>query len=218
MLTSAARVLRGLNWLIQTFDSDDMRGKPRIINLSLGFDRELVHQELRRDVDARFKKHIEGMRLILNQASVTGEAMIFAAIGNGGAGRAGYPALFESVFGIGAVDFDGKVAGFSGSNFVKPGQKGPEGLPAREKPDFFGYGHAVRSCLHRDCDGGSHYETLSGSSMASPYAGAIAALYLSRQPNLTADELRDVLSQSGLPVDGHGGRLVRYDPAIAASL
>lgn len=153
------------------------------------------------------------MKLLLNRASALSEAMIFAAIGNGGSGRAGYPALFESVFGIGAVDFSCKVAPFSGNRRVRPDELDATGLPVAEKPDFFGYGQTVRSCVHRDHAGGSHYETMSGTSMAAPYAAAIAALYLSRQPKLSPDELRGVLTDSGLPVAGHCGKLVRCDPS-----
>lgn len=50
-LTSASRVLRGLDWLIRTFDEPELRGRPRVINLSLGFDRELVRLESRRDIE-----------------------------------------------------------------------------------------------------------------------------------------------------------------------
>uniref|UniRef100_UPI0035B0ECCD S8 family serine peptidase n=1 Tax=Devosia sp. TaxID=1871048 RepID=UPI0035B0ECCD len=131
-----------------------------------------------------------------------GNAHVFAAIGNRGAGRAGYPALFDSVHGIGSVRFDGSVCDFSGSH---------EG----GKPNFFGYGDGIRSAIARDYDGRSQYRNLSGTSMASPYAAAIASLYLSINPHLSARALSDVLTESGLPVAGQSGRLVRFDPAIA---
>lgn len=54
--------------------------------------------------------------------------------------------------------------------------------------------------------------TLSGTSMASPHAGGVAALILSKNPNLTPAEVRSILAKSSDdlgapgwdPVFGHG--------------
>lgn len=202
MLTSASRVMWGLNWLVRLFDEKQNRPKPRVINLSLGFDHDLVRQDAKRGFKSELKVRMDALRALLDGAAVLGNAHVFAAIGNRGAGRAGYPALFDSVHGIGSVRFDGSVCDFSGSH---------EG----GKPNFFGYGDGIRSAIARDYDGKSQYRNLSGTSMASPYAAAIASLYLSINPHLSARALSDVLTESGLPVAGQSGRLVRFDPAIA---
>jgi subtilisin family serine protease len=202
MLTSASRVMWGLNWLVRLFDEQDNRPKPRVINLSLGFDHDLVRQDTKRGIRSELKVRMDALRALLDGAAVLGNAHVFAAIGNSGAGKAGYPALFDSVHGIGSVRFDGSVCDFSGSH-------------GNGKPNFFGYGDGIRSAIARDYDGRSQYRNLSGTSMASPYAAAIASLYLSVNPRLSAQALSDVLTESGLPVAGQPGRLVRFDPAIA---
>jgi subtilisin family serine protease len=129
------------------------------------------------------------------------------AIGNDGEGQYGYPGAFDDVLGVGAVDFQGQVASFSGSG--KPAGQQPT------KPDLVGYGVGVVSSLERDYGGRSIYQRLNGTSMATPYVAAIAALYRSLFPGLTVKEtwsklLKDALPLSGQPPARVGVGLARF--------
>ena len=103
---------------------------------------------------------------------------------------------------MGAVDFQNKLATFSGS-----------GTPPNEasKPDLVGYGVDVYSSVERDYDGRSLYYPMSGTSMATPYVAGIAALYRCLNPMLTAEQVKDLMLANAQPlgVEGTGAGLVR---------
>jgi hypothetical protein len=77
--------------------------------------------------------------------------------------------------------------------------------------------HDVRSELERDYSGGPLYQRLNGTSMATPYVAAIAALYRSQRPTLTVTEVWDKLLQTASDLPGEdrgriGAGLARFVP------
>jgi subtilisin family serine protease len=191
--TSLLRVAYGLDWILRQFTRPDNQHRPGILNMSLGFPSVAPN-----DVDvASYNNRLRAMRSMLRtlkQANV----LPLVAIGNDGANRYGYPGAFKDVLGVGAVDFNGNVAPFSGS-----GRPPGEGVT---KPDVVGYGVGVLSSVERDFAGGSIYQRFNGTSMATPYVSGIAALYRCRNPNLSVTDTWDTLLKSAKSLSGAGRR------------
>jgi subtilisin family serine protease len=193
--TSMIRVAYGLDWMFRQFTRPETEHRPAVLNMSLGFPTALVdHDIITRE---EFEMRVLIMRRVL-RALIQANVMPLIAIGNEGEETYRYPGAFDDVVGVGAVDFDGKVADFSGS-----GQ--PEQNP---KPDFVGYGVSVYSSLERDYEGNPIYERMSGTSMATPYATGIAALYRCQQPTLTVKQVWDRLLDTTLELPGEKGNRV----------
>jgi hypothetical protein len=186
-LTSATRVVAGLQWVLRQFTRPDNERKPAVLSMSLGFPPDPPGLD-----GPSLKLRYETMQLLirsLRQANV----LPVMAIGNSGADQYGYPAALDEVVAVGAVGFDGKLAPFSGST--------PKGVkPA--KPDVVGYGVGVDSALERDYDNTSIYKRMSGTSMATPYVAGIAALYRSEDPALSVDEVEKTLYAHTQAVSG----------------
>ncbi len=111
-------------------------------------------------------------------------AGIFPVFANGnsgpGAGTAGTPGSYPESFAVGAVDNQGRVAGFS--------SRGPS--PYGEiKPDVAAPGVNIRSSV----PGGQYEEGWNGTSMATPHVAGAAALLLSVNASLTVDDLEEIL-------------------------
>lgn len=186
--TSLIRVAYGLDWMLRQFSSPANEHHPAVVNMSLGFPASLIGQE-------GFAERLAVIRRLLqtlHQANV----LPIVAVGNDGPGQFGYPAGFEEALGVGAVDLQGRIAGFSGST---PARRKPA------KPDIFGYGVDIHSAIERDYQGRSAYQTMSGTSMAAPFVTGIAALLLCRNPMLSAAELRRALLDHARPLDGAPG-------------
>ncbi len=97
-----------------------------------------------------------------------------AAAGNDGSSRRLYPASYDSVISVGAVDETKRIASFSQQNdqveLVAPGVRVLSTVPT-----------------------GSGYAFFSGTSMATPHVAGVAALVWSQRPDLTNTQLRFVL-------------------------
>ncbi|CAL8097700.1 unnamed protein product [Orchesella dallaii] len=110
---------------------------------------------------------------------------IFAA-GNSGSScaTANSPGDYETVIGVGATHIDEVIATFS--------SRGPT-YDGRIKPDVSAPGNNVRSsCFDSD----TAYCTLSGTSMACPHVAGAAALLLAKNPDLTFDQVKDLLQDN----------------------
>ena len=129
--------------------------------------------------------------------------LIVAAAGNSGPGQVGYPASYDSVLSVGAVDSNKNIAYFSQTN---------------DQVELVAPGVAVKSTQPNNS-----YVSWSGTSMACPHVAGVAALVWSHFPHLTAMEIRNVLrvtaenlgnDEGKDPVFGYG--LVRAKDAFDA--
>lgn len=109
--------------------------------------------------------------------------LVVASSGNSGQNRALYPAAYDCVLGVGAVDRNAQRASFStyglGVDVVAPGVSiyGPDVVGAK------GYSQ-------------DDYGAASGTSFAAPHASGVAALIFSARPDLTAADVREIIMRS----------------------
>jgi subtilisin family serine protease len=115
----------------------------------------------------------------------------FAAAGNSGVSGVTYPASLPSILSIGALNRLGGLAWFS--NF------GPD-------LDFVAPGEEITTTDRSGVDGyvAGEYVVIDGTSFASPYAAGVAALLLSKNPLLNADQI-EVLLKSTIKELGPAG-------------
>jgi RHS repeat-associated protein len=116
--------------------------------------------------------------------------LLVAATGNDGANSVSYPAKFNSVIAVGAVDGGNNLASFSNTGseveLVAPGVS-VEGL----------------SLIN------GQYTNATGTSIAVPQVAGVAALIKSKNPTFSNQDIRNVLNQSAVPLGettkfGHG--------------
>lgn len=184
--SSLIRTINGLNWLLREFATDAARKKPAIINMSLGFSPDGVQGMSQ-------SQYLTTMDFMDRIIKTLGDANILTvvAIGNDGPGNYRLPGGSEAAVGVGAVDFQHRVAEFSGSR-----------IGAVAKPDIYGYAVNVMSAYERDYSGRSSYHDMSGTSMATPFVTGVAALNLCKNNRLSALELRKRLVDDAVNVDG----------------
>lgn len=118
---------------------------------------------------------------------------IVAAAGNNGVSMAEYPAAYEGVISVGAVDKNKNLADFStfgpSIDIVAPG--------ADVYSTFYQYGQK------------SSFVEMSGTSMASPIVAGVASLLLSKHPNLTPSQVEYILEHTAVDL-GEPGFDIKY--------
>jgi subtilisin family serine protease len=110
-------------------------------------------------------------------------ALVVAAAGNN-SGPVYFPAAYDPVLAVAATDENDQRPAFS--NY------GPQ-------VDLAAPGTNIYSTWYR-----SNYFSKSGTSMATPHVSGVAALLWSRNPNLTADEITDILIHSTVDIEPAG--------------
>jgi serine protease len=144
--SSGASVLAGVEWC--------QENGANVINMSLGGFSQ-IHSDFYREIYEN-----DGV-------------LIVAAAGNYGPGILSYPASYDSVLSVGAIDINKNIASFSQTN---------------DQIELVAPGVAVKSTRPNNS-----YASLSGTSMACPHVAGVAALVWSHFPHLTASETRNVL-------------------------
>jgi len=99
--------------------------------------------------------------------------LLVAAAGNDGRSEVSYPAGYDSVIAVGAIDSNGKKCDFSNYG---------------EKLELVAPGEAIISSIP-----GDNYEFYSGTSMATPHVAGVAALIKSLYPDYTNQQIRNLL-------------------------
>jgi outer membrane protein assembly factor BamB/subtilisin family serine protease/5-hydroxyisourate hydrolase-like protein (transthyretin family) len=144
------------------------------------------------------------------------------AAGNDGPGSQtiGSPGSFPETFAVGATDAYDQTASFSsrGPVFWKD-ENGDE--QRITKPDISAPGHRIYSAWPAKRNEGK-YNTISGTSMATPHVTGGVALLLQSNPNLTVDQIKETLKKTSrvephmgtLPNDSYGTGIMNIYQAI----
>jgi subtilisin family serine protease len=103
------------------------------------------------------------------------------AVGNEGAGTSRYPGNYPEALSVGAYDRFGRVAPFSSSQRF---ERDMEPLV----PDLVAPGVGVVSARP-----GGGFQTMDGSSMATPHVAGLAALLMQARPDATVDEVESAI-------------------------
>ena len=115
----------------------------------------------------------------------------FTSAGNGGFGEIFPPATFDSVRAVSALTRTGALASFSqfgdGLSFSAPGQS----IATADEIGAAGFGPG-------------NVVTVSGTSYASPYAAAVAALILSADPSLSGLNVRQIMEDTAVDLGDPG--------------
>ncbi|MER5733077.1 S8 family serine peptidase [Streptomyces sp. NPDC002138] len=138
-------------------------------------------------------------------AQNSGTLFVIAA-GNAGPGNntVSSPGCAPSVLTVGAVDRDDTTASFS--------SRGPAGLPHTLKPEIAAPGVGI-SAANMGGRGVYAYQSMSGTSMATPHVAGAAAIVKQRHPDWTSQQVKAALvgsAETGIPGDVRetgGGRL-----------
>jgi serine protease AprX len=104
------------------------------------------------------------------------------------------PADADGVIAVGATDKQGKAV----QDYSSRGPAGTKSRPHLIAPGGIFQGVGVTSCLI----GGGFGDCGAGTSFAAPHVCGILGLLLERDPNLTPNELRDILLNACVPLDG----------------
>ncbi|WP_025693346.1 S8 family peptidase [Paenibacillus zanthoxyli] len=132
------------------------------------------------------------------------DVVLVSAAGNDNTERPGYPAAYPEVLAVAATNASGDKASFSNyGDYV----------------DVTAPGESIASTYP-----GSQYAALSGTSMASPHAAALAGLVRSLNPDLTNKEVMDLMTKNTVDLGSPGhdkyfgwGQLDIYKTLQAAS-
>lgn len=144
-----------------------------VISMSVGSD--LPSLLLKRACDAAYEAGI----------------VLVASTGNDGRWRAGFPAAYRSVIGVGAINENNKLAYFSnkglGLELVAPGVNVNSTVPVGTGPQAH------------------DYALLDGTSMATPHVSGVVALLKAANPSLSNVEIRQILRDTAFDL-GQAGR------------
>ncbi|MFJ8510944.1 S8 family serine peptidase [Streptomyces avermitilis] len=183
-------VLAGMEWAARNQHA-------KVISMSLGAGPSDGHDPMSQAVD---------------KLSAETGALFTIAAGNEGSHSVSTPSVADAALSVGAVDGSDHLANFS-STGPRPGDAGL-------KPELTAPGVDILAARSQYAsEGAGSYQTLSGTSMATPHVAGAAALVAEAHPDWTGQRLKDALVSTTKvtpqysPYEGGSGRL---DVASAA--
>ncbi|MGK5742543.1 S8 family serine peptidase [Micromonospora sp. URMC 103] len=158
-------ILAGMEWAARDAGA-------RVINMSLGSNQPSDGTDpVSRSVDAL--------------SAETGALFVVAAGNNGAAGTVSAPGAADAALTVGAVDADDQLAPFS--------SRGPRLSDEAIKPELTAPGVGVLAARSRYAPGEGDYQSMDGTSMATPHVAGAAALLAAKHPDWTGQQLKDAL-------------------------
>ncbi|MGD8910895.1 MAG: S8 family peptidase, partial [Chromatiales bacterium] len=133
--------------------------------------------------------------------------IVVAAAGNSNTSVLFYPASYDDVISVSAMDWQNNKAPYS--NYGSKIDVGAPGGNVQVDTNGDGYGDGVLSCVINDSSGDriSNYAFYHGTSMASPHIAGVIALMKAIYPDLTPTEFDTLLANGDLTEDlGDSGR------------
>lgn len=106
---------------------------------------------------------------------------------DGGDDSIGTPGAYPESYAVGAIRKDEHIAKFS--------LRGKSSYTNKIKPDIVAPGVNILSCIP-----GQKYTIYTGTSMAAPHVTGVIALMLQVNPNLTVDQIENILNETALPL------------------
>ncbi|MFJ1764790.1 S8 family serine peptidase [Amycolatopsis sp. NPDC088138] len=121
----------------------------------------------------------------------TGALFVIAAGNTAGSATIGSPGAADAALTVGAVDGADHLADFS--------SQGPRAGDGALKPEITAPGVDISAARSQYApEGTGFYQTLSGTSMATPHVAGAAALLAAKHPELTGAQLKDLLTSTAL--------------------
>ncbi|MFJ4783778.1 S8 family serine peptidase [Streptomyces sp. NPDC088794] len=178
------------SWVVAGMEWAAVEQHARVVNMSLGTDSP--------------SDGTDPESVAVNRLSAQTGALFVVAAGNAGApGAIGGPGAADAALTVGAVDRDDNVAFFS--------SQGPRVGDGALKPEISAPGVDILAARsHLAPEGEGDYQTLSGTSMATPHVAGAAALALAAHPELTGSQVKDLLTSTS-------ARTPEYDAFQAGS-
>jgi subtilisin family serine protease len=135
------------------------------------------------------------MSQAIDTLSADTNALFVVAAGNVGAEQSiGSPAAADAALTVGAVDGSDQLAWFS--------SMGPRFGDQAMKPDLVGPGVDINAARSQWTEGSGYYQSLSGTSMATPHVAGAAAVLAARHPAWGAVELKNALMSTSALLPG----------------
>ncbi|MEV6288606.1 S8 family serine peptidase [Kribbella sp. NPDC051770] len=163
------------SWLLAGMEWAAVEQHAKVVNMSLG-------SETASDGTDPVSEAVNRL------SAQTGALFVVAAGNTGQPDSISAPGAADAALTVGAVDGADDLAYFS--------SQGPRVGDGALKPEITAPGVDVLAARSQYVDGEGAYQTMSGTSMATPHVAGAAALLAAKRPDLTGAQLKDLLASS----------------------
>ncbi|MBP5614872.1 MAG: S8 family serine peptidase, partial [Bacteroidales bacterium] len=131
--------------------------------------------------------------------------IVVASSGNStnGVNAVQYPANIGGVIAVGAIDTSGNRADFSNHGYCLNVMAPGVAITTLDRSGYLGYNPYYTYNIGNDYSNLSYTAFFDGTSAASPFVAGIAALILSVNPNLTGQQVRNIIESTAQKVGGY---------------